>query len=619
MPAWQLFVRLGLDMALWSAMPVAFLLVYIKYFSAPSNGVLPHMYLVGLVFLMLASMRVLLELAILRREWARIVSALITSTMLATLFFYYSLVVIGLQSWGQVISWKLITTYSAQLPDLLETLNIPLSLAVTAVALIFLVIFSTNWLYLGKFDWTQNLSQISSGKARIFSIFVTSVFCFIKINEFSLNPWTKEAEPVSLTFFPLQSSSRFQSNSVDNLHAEQQDRHEDEARSSYAPNLHANRRNIILIVVDALRPDHMGLFGYARETTPNLSKRTSSNSPMILHASCGESSCGLLSMASSKFIHQFSQRPITLQEILKMHGYTTHMILSGDHTNFYDLKKIYGNVDSYHDGSLSHNYYMNDDQLVLDYLEQFPAWSGKPAMIQFHLMSSHTLRKLLPASNKYTPAINFARLENRKNQKNGDLDQRIINFYDNGVFQADMIIEKILIKLQQKDYLQNAIVVITADHGEALGEHGMFSHANSVHEELLRIPFIMSSTGSQPLKSLRRKIMGSQIDIAPTILTELNIPLPSTWSGTPLQEPMNANFYHFQQGSEVGLIDSSREKAIWKYWINMNNGKEKAFNLTLDPHEKINQIDNIAPEIRRDWRLRTLFIASTALERPILH
>jgi Sulfatase. len=98
----------------------------------------------------------------------------------------------------------------------------------------------------------------------------------------------------------------------------------------------------------------MGLFGYQRDTTPNIARIAASatlRKAGIVHSSCADSSCGLLSLASSRFVHQFPARPFTLQEVLKRTGYRVHMILGGDHTNFYGLRKIYGAVDSYYDGA----------------------------------------------------------------------------------------------------------------------------------------------------------------------------------------------------------------------------------------------------------------------------
>ena len=155
---------------------------------------------------------------------------------------------------------------------------------------------------------------------------------------------------------------------------------EDAARAGYRPNPAAARRNVILIVVDALRPDHMGVNGYARDTTPNLSRLAKAGVVRnigVAHASCSESSCGLLSLASSKYVHQFSSRPFTLQQVLVQHGYRIHLILGGDHTNFYGLKESYGKVDSYFDGSDEYGVAWDDPAIAMPWGAEAPILSPR--------------------------------------------------------------------------------------------------------------------------------------------------------------------------------------------------------------------------------------------------
>ena len=72
------------------------------------------------------------------------------------------------------------------------------------------------------------------------------------------------------------------------------------------------------------------------------------------------------------------------------------------------------------------------------------------------------------------------------------------NYYDDGILSADHVIQKLVELLRQKGYLRKALVVVTADHGEALGEHGIFAHANSVHEEVLKVPVVFIANGYEP-------------------------------------------------------------------------------------------------------------------------
>src|SRR5688500_1845866 len=188
----------------------------------------------------------------------------------------------------------------------------------------------------------------------------------------------------------------------------------------------------------------------------------------------------------------------------------------------------------------------------------------------------------------------------------GSPSESAINYYDNGVLQTDAMIHGILQTLERKGYLKNTVVAITADHGEALGEHGLFQHANSVREEVLQIPFLLLSYGYRAAELPDDHRLASQIDIAPTLLAELGMPRPHSWQGAPLQQGTSRDFLYFQELWEVGLFDLRDSRNLWKYWTNMKTGEEYAFNLTLDPAELSNAIGKASPEQKREWRLQIL-------------
>lgn len=602
----QVLYRLGTDIVAWYCVPAVFLFIYVNRYVGAADAVVPHLRLVTLMLLGLTLVRLILSLLIPGQTTVRLAASIAASALLAIMIVYYCLVLIGLDSWGRVISWELMASYSGQAFRLADALGISVPFAIAAAVLGYLGLLALVWIYLKYFDWTPLVKRIAPVWLVALTFLSGSMVGAIELYSFLAAPSTQESEPVSLTFFPSETATDFQFHAVDRLSAAKLDAIEDAARASYNPG-GAARRNLILIVVDALRPDHMGIYGYQRDTTPNLSRLDRAGmlrKAGSVRASCSSSVCGLLSISSSKFVHQFSERPFTLHEVLKRHGYRVHMILSGDHTGFYGLRKAYGEVDSYFDGhGMRYFKYMNDDRLVLDHLAAFPAWDGVPVMMHFHLMSAHALAKRENAATRYAPSANYWLIANRTPD---DPSERGVNFYDNGVVQADANIRELLEVLDHKGYLGNAVVAITADHGEALGEHGYYQHANSVREEVLRVPFMVVSYGYRPTQSIDRHVIASQVDIAPTLLAELNMPRPHTWIGAPLHVPVTREFTYFQQQSEVGLYDHRDPASVWKYWVNTKTGEEYAFNLSLDPKESRNTIVNVPLEQKRAWRLQTL-------------
>ena len=170
-----------------------------------------------------------------------------------------------------------------------------------------------------------------------------------------------------------------------------------------------------------------------------------------------------------------------------------------------------------------------------------------------------------------------------------------------------MVIANLLEQLRQKGYLRDALVVVTSDHGESLGEHGLFGHANSVREELLKIPVVLLAYGYTPTRAIDSSILPLQIDIAPTILAELNIPQAATWQGLPLQAPAGHQLAHFEERAYSGLIDLREDERSWKYSVDRDTGSESAYDLRSDPRESRNLMAAIPPMLRSQWRRDVLY------------
>ncbi|HEX2199191.1 MAG TPA: sulfatase-like hydrolase/transferase [Burkholderiales bacterium] len=602
-----------MDVVVWCVVPGLFLLQYAKHDPAHHAAVLPHFRVVLWMLLGVALLRLTLSLLPMRPAAARAAAAASAAALLAAMIAYYGLVLIGLQSWGRVASWDLILGYRGQLAAVADALAVSLPVAFGVAALAYLALFAGAWAYLRRFDWTPFLQQRASRPLVAVLLAGGLGVWALELYGFAIDPPTEQAEPISLTAFPLIATWNFQGHSVDKLALRRRDAAEDAARALYAPAAGSDLKNVVLIVVDALRPDHMGIYGYRRDTTPNLSRLDQAGlvrkgPPM--RATCASSFCGLLAITASKFVHQVASRPITLQEALRLHGYRVHLMLGGDHTLFYGLKRAYGKVDSYFDGrSRSVIGYFNDDRRLLDHLAGFPDWDGRPAMLQFHLMSAHLLGRRDPALAKYVPAAPYAVALNRDRE-------RTVNFYDNGVLQADAIIADILAMLQRKRYLDNTVVAITADHGESLGEHGLYQHANGVREEVLRVPFLLLSYGYRASGRLAPRVLASQVDVAPTLLAELGLPPPASWAGSALQQPASPEFLYFQERSEIGVYDLRHAGSLWKYWVDRRAGSEFVFNLTQDPGEVTNALDIAPPAALREWRRRVLERSGVGAREP---
>ena len=595
-----------LEVAFWLVFALGFLEMYVRRFDEPAAAIGPHLALVGAGLVVLWCVRVLAWRLLFDGAPARLVANALTGTAILALFVYYTLVAVGLSTWGKVITWLLIRAYAQQFDDFVAVLGWRPTLVHAAIAMAWLLVIGAIYLVPARWHWTRATARSLSFGAAVPAAAMSAAIVVLLLGRELEHPPLAAQEPFSLTFFAGRGAADLEDHSIGASAA--LDRREDEIRQGYAPNAAATRHNVILIVVDALRADHMGVYGYARDTTPFLSAKEKAGElervPRMFSV-CSESACGLLGMAQSRYVHQLSRGAFSLHQLLRKSGYQVHMILGGDHTNFYGLREAYGEVDSYFDGSMAHAY-MNDDDFIVKHVAALDDWNGKPTFIQFHLSSAHLLGVRHPESLRWTPAENYYFFAHRDPS-----DYYIAaNYYDDGVLQADAVIRSILEQLGGKHYLDDAFVMVTADHGEMLGEFRMFGHAEHLFWPELNVPFVMMRYGYAPRAALGAG-MASQVDIAPTIVRELDLDPSPGWSGQALQgERAPRDFLRIQQGADAGLIDLRDAPRVWKYQRHLRTGTEQVYELGADPTEQHDLAATVEAKRLAEWRVA---IASSAI------
>lgn len=592
---------------MWTVLVSFFLYAYVVHFNAPASAVLPHLVIIGSLWCTLAALRLINARYNSHTGLQRWLAAILILAPLQLLTAWYAIALIGLSSWGRVTTWVLIKAYAGQSTFLIDALGISPSLVIVATAICAVFPIALGYRLVTR-DWIGQLSA-SLSKVTV-AILATLVIAIggVQLAKFIAFPNTASQEPLGLSFLGSESNKPNQSHDFGN--ASLLDIAEQHVRRQYKPSKVSVTRNVVLIVGDALRADHMSLYGYSRRTTPfieQLAQSPGAGVVKIAHAVCAESACGLMGLAASRPIHQMPDSPLTLHEALRRHGYKVHMVLGGDHTNFYGLKDRYGPVDSYFDGSSQRTRYMNDDNVLLDRLATFEQSStDQPVMFQFHLMSTHGLGMRNPSALKYKPFVNYYRWPIRGIPPTKEEASRGINYYDNGMVQFDQMVEALLAKLKTKGYLENALVIITADHGEMLGEKGEFGHAHQVAEGAIRVPLIFIRYGYQG-RAMNLRMPASQIDIAPTILEDLSLRSPDTWQGIALQHAEGSpRLVHFQQGNQAGMYASTADSKVYKYWKDLSKGEEYVFDITNDPLELQDMADKIKPDLLASWRREIL-------------
>ncbi len=284
--------------------------------------------------------------------------------------------------------------------------------------------------------------------------------------------------------------------------------------------------NVLFILIDTLRADRMSAYGYARETTPFLSKLSSTS--IRFGRNIAQSSWTKASMASlwssqtplrvgiTRFDETISDDVEMPAEILAEAGFKTVGLYRNGWVNpsfnfQQGFEKYYKPLSGRINPQLQRmrpnaGAHGNDESVVLD-AKEFLRIHGKTSrwFLYLHLMDVH----------EYT-----------YDQESALFGSGVSDIYDNSILREDWVVSTLYEYLADRGLLENTIVVVLSDHGEAFGERGYEGHAREVFPETTETPVIISLPFA-----LEREIVvpmqTSNMDIWPTLLELMGLPLPS--------------------------------------------------------------------------------------------
>ncbi len=533
------------------------------------------------------------------------------ATILALLYIAHF---VGDSLWGNNVNYQLVSHYLLRrriAED--DGISIPpwmyLALAVLAlaIAVVHLALASKLLKSLQFVFLPERSSSVFHGRRRtltsflVFALVITAYGAYVHaLPRLLSEEWRVQLEPIT-SFFQLDLYDMSHTALAERLRVE-----EPRARANYPSGQAFDRKNVIVVIVDSLRRDHMQVYGYHRPTTPFLQSLVDSGRLQRVEfatSTCAESNCGILSTLSSKTLPAIIPEDFKLHDLLHDQGYETYFILSGDH-DWYGLKKSYGQSLTYYiDNTTSERYRgVADDHIVSEGLEHVPDFSGSPAFFYFHLMSVHISGVKHAEFRRYQPADvghDWTELIG------GHYDvTALTNNYDNGVIEADATIRQIFDSLKTKGYLDRSMVVILADHGEGLGERPKdFGHGRWLYQEFIRIPLLVYNAGGPALANLK---FATQIDVAPTIVDSLGLQIPSSWQGRSLLRPGGSRFTFHQ----TSLLDPSfavigrLHGSVYQYLYRVRDRREELYDLTSDPTGTQNLLSSAEPPVIDEMRAR---------------
>jgi len=404
--------------------------------------------------------------------------------------------------------------------------------------------------------------------------------------------------------------------------------------------------NILLLTIDACRPDHFGCYGYTHNTTPHIDK-LAKEGVLFTHAfsQSAWTTPGILSIFTSLYppVHDVDAKDktlrngiLTLPMVLKRSGYRVPVLPRFvDIPNYWHL--CFDMVD--------HEQFQDEEGE--DLLKLLESYKRERFFIWYHYHGLH-----LP----YNPPSPYDKIfqENRENNTSGesetvstikkksvikygsvnfnDGDKKTITaLYDGQLRQLDDYVGRLIGEMRAFGIVENTLLIVTSDHGEELFEHGFIGHASTslkakLYDEIIRIPLIIW----YPRKLKPRVVaeMVRQIDIMPTILDLLDLHIPEGLQGNSLLPLMRDKAFDtsrsvpecFRQRAVfcetiLGGYQSTKEMEKirlrcvrterWKliYTSGLNGDAYELYDLRKDPKEINNIVDehpDMVKELKKD-------------------
>ena len=386
--------------------------------------------------------------------------------------------------------------------------------------------------------------------------------------------------------------------------------------------------NVVLVTLDTVRADHLSLYGYARPTSPRLEalareatvfRRAIAPSTMTLatHASLFTGLPASVHGAHWDRPPHVAGRPLareldTLAEILRAHGWRTAGIAAnygffgpffGLRQGFevFDARSRVRPVDGLAPGLLAARVVpwlearlplsaqalrcRRGEELVQEAsaLLRHLRGDGRPFFLFLNLMDAHD--PYLPpepwasmflgedppdvSGEEYLAAL--PDLESNRREVEPELRRLLLARYDGAIAYVDAQVGALVDELRALGLLDTTLLVVTSDHGESFGWHGLVGHGVSVHENQVHVPLVVRWPGGGAGREVEDAV--SLLDVLPTVLEELGLPPRGGLEGRSLRAAEGGerllvaeSFPHHVSNSERG-VERALYLGPWKLLV----------------------------------------------------
>jgi len=349
--------------------------------------------------------------------------------------------------------------------------------------------------------------------------------------------------------------------------------------------------SVVLVTIDTLRPDHLSYTGYARATSPSLDAMAAAgvvfenargHAPVTApaHASIltGRLPTWHLVLTNGDILNDGVE---TLAELLAAAGFRTAAFVS----NFTITRMVnFQQGFEHYDDSLPQSELNRPqpERIAKDTVDAALAWLARHRTERFfcwiHLQDPHgpyappaSYGNAFTADARAHEPILLPLLEDqsglggipRYQALGGERNANVyVAGYDAEIGYVDAQLGRVFDAL--RDWNVDPFFVITADHGEALGDHGYyFAHGQGLTEDQIRVPLILSGPGVRAGHRSRAPVQ--HIDIAPTILARVGVPVPEELPGRDLlalateERPLIAQAFP----DEWAVVSAGKKLLVW--------------------------------------------------------
>jgi arylsulfatase A-like enzyme len=350
---------------------------------------------------------------------------------------------------------------------------------------------------------------------------------------------------------------------------------------------------VIVISIDTLRADHLSAYGYTEIHTPHIDSfaqggtlftQAEAQVPLTLPSHT------TLFTSTYPFVHQVEENgervppgALTLASVLQSHGYKTAAFIGSDFLDSrYGLDQGFDDYDcpfAQETKGAAEPMAVNfrrDGALVVRAARQWmESHRGQPVFVFVHLFDMHTPYALPPE---------VAR-------------QKGISRYDAQLDYVDQVMGHFQQELIKGGWWDKSLVVFLSDHGEGLGDHQETDHGYYAYESTLHVPLIVHWPAKTSNVTPLAQAPVGLIDVAPTILSYLRVPIPASFEGQSQLGALRAGetarpraiYSESLYAHDAFRWSPLRVLRVGKYKY-IQAPKAELYDLEADPHERENLI-----------------------------